>query len=420
MRSLKIAPNYISLTKSALQRNRFARQQDLAEDVGLARSTVSNFLNGKPVNYLNFYEISERLGLDWQTIADFSHQNEPIDPQPQDNHQDLIEEIETEVSHYVQRPTLESRCDQTLCKPGSLLRIKAPKRMGKTTLITEVLRRRKKQGDHTSIINLQLADISILKDIDKFLRWFCAVVSRQMKRQNQLAEFWDQDLGSSYNCKLYFEEYLLPQLNTPLILALDEVDHLFPYTEIAADFLGLLRAWHDEAKIDPIWAKLRLIVIHSTEVYIPLNVHQSPFNVGILIDLPELTPSEVQAFAQQQGLKLNESEIQPLIHLVGGHPYLLQRAFYRLSRQEITLDQLLETAHTESGIYSDHLRGHLFNLQQYPELVTALQQVIQTDHPVQIESKSAYQLKSLGLIELQGDDAIPRCDLYRQYFRERL
>jgi transcriptional regulator with XRE-family HTH domain len=78
-RSLKIAPDYISLTKSALVRNRFARQQDLAEDVGLARSTVSNFLNGKPVDYLNFYEISERLGLDWQKIADFQSDDVPID-----------------------------------------------------------------------------------------------------------------------------------------------------------------------------------------------------------------------------------------------------------------------------------------------------------------------------------------------------
>ena len=31
--------------------------------------TVSNYLNGKPVDYLNFVEISEKLGLDWQAIA---------------------------------------------------------------------------------------------------------------------------------------------------------------------------------------------------------------------------------------------------------------------------------------------------------------------------------------------------------------
>jgi transcriptional regulator with XRE-family HTH domain len=423
-RSLKIAPDYISLTKSALVRNRFARQQDLAEDVGLARSTVSNFLNGKPVDYLNFYEISERLGLDWQKIADFQPEYPPTDPPTEspseEDSDDFIEEIETEVSHYVQRPEIESCCYQTLTKPGSLLRIKAPQRLGKTTLTTEIIQHFKQQGYHTAIINLQFADASVLQEIEKFIRWFCAVISRQLKLPNQLAEYWDEDLGSSYNCKIYFEEYLLPQLEEPLILALDEVDHLFTYTDIAADFLGLLRAWHDEAQAYPLWQKLRLIVVHSTEVYIPLDINQSPFNVGVPIDLPEFTISQVNTFAQQQKLKLNQTEIQQLIDLVGGHPYLLQRAFYRLSRHGITLNQLLEKAHTESGIYSDHLRGHLLNLQQYPDLVAALKQVVNSEKPIQIASKLAYHLKSLGLIELQGDYAIPRYQLYRQYFRNHL
>lgn len=423
-RSLKIAPDYISLTKSALVRNRFARQQDLAEDVGLARSTISNFLNGKPVDYLNFYEISERLGLDWQKIADFQAEeiqtDQPPEPTNEEDSDEFIEEIATEVSHYVQRPTIESCCYQTLAKPGSLLRIKAPQRFGKTTLTTEIVQHFKQQDYHTAIINLQFADASVLQDIEKFIRWFCAVVSRQLKLPNQLAEYWDEDLGSSYNCKIYFEEYLLPQIETPLILALDEVDHLFPYTDIAADFLGLLRAWHDEAQAYPIWQKLRLIVVHSTEVYIPLDINQSPFNVGVPIDLPEFTISQVNTFAQQQKLQLNQTEIQQLTNLVGGHPYLLQRAFYRLSRQEMTLNQLLETAQTESGIYGDHLRGHLLNLQQYPDLLNALKQVVNTEKPIQIDSKLAYYLKSLGLIKLQGDNALPRYHLYRQYFRDRL
>ncbi|MGB3404356.1 MAG: AAA-like domain-containing protein [Microcoleaceae cyanobacterium] len=423
-RSLKIAPDYISLTKSALLRNSFARQQDLAEDVGLARSTVSNFLNGKPVDYLNFYEISERLGLDWQKIADFQSDDVPIhqptESQSEADSDDFIEEIETEVSHYVHRPEIESSCYHTLNKPGSLLRIKAPQRLGKTTLTTELIQQFKQQGYHTALVNLQLADVSVLQEIETFIRWFCAVVSRQLKLPNQLVEYWDEDLGSSYNCKIYFEEYLLPQLETPIILALDEVDHLFPYTDIAADFLGLLRAWHDEAQAYPIWQKLRLIVVHSTEVYIPLDINQSPFNVGVPIDLPEFTTAQVTIFAQQQKLQFNQTETKQLINLVGGHPYLLQRAFYRLSRHGITLNQLLETAQTESGIYGDHLRGHLLNLQQYPDLVDALKQVVHAEKPIQITSKLAYYLKSLGLIELQGDYAIPRYPLYRQYFCSHL
>ena len=41
----------------------------------------------------------------------------------------------------------------------------------------------------------------------------------------------------------YFEDYLLPEIDTPLVLGMDEVDRVFQYTDIVDDFFGLLRAW---------------------------------------------------------------------------------------------------------------------------------------------------------------------------------
>ncbi|MEH2051528.1 NB-ARC domain-containing protein [Nostoc sp.] len=69
-RSLRIAPKYISKVRSALQHRGFPRQQDLAEELVLSRDTVSKFLNGKTVDYLNFLEICRKLDLDWQDIID--------------------------------------------------------------------------------------------------------------------------------------------------------------------------------------------------------------------------------------------------------------------------------------------------------------------------------------------------------------
>lgn len=68
-RSLRVDPQFIKKVKSALQRNRFPSQKAFSIEMGLARSTVASFLNGKPVDYLNFVEICDKLGLDWQAIA---------------------------------------------------------------------------------------------------------------------------------------------------------------------------------------------------------------------------------------------------------------------------------------------------------------------------------------------------------------
>jgi hypothetical protein len=74
-RLLKVSTEHLQKVKSALQANCYPSQQSLASDVGLALSTVKNFLAGKPVDYLNFVEISEKLGFDWQQIADNPSKN---------------------------------------------------------------------------------------------------------------------------------------------------------------------------------------------------------------------------------------------------------------------------------------------------------------------------------------------------------
>lgn len=69
LRSLRVDPKFIAKAKAAVQRSGFLNQQRLAEDLGMARSTVSNFLNGKPIDAKNFEEICLKLALDTQEIA---------------------------------------------------------------------------------------------------------------------------------------------------------------------------------------------------------------------------------------------------------------------------------------------------------------------------------------------------------------
>ncbi|MBD2664646.1 AAA-like domain-containing protein [Richelia sinica FACHB-800] len=58
-------------------------------------------------------------------------------------------------------------------------------------------------------------------------------------------------------------------------------------------FFGLLRALHEEGKRREIWQKLRLVIVHSTEVYISLDINQSPFNVDLSVELPEFNNQQI-------------------------------------------------------------------------------------------------------------------------------
>jgi hypothetical protein len=329
-------------------------------------------------------------------------------------------QVDLASAFYVERPPIESRCYEAIAKPGSLIRIKAPRQMGKTSLMARVLQQAEAKGCLKVPLSFQLADGKVFADLDKFLRWFCASIGRRLRLPNKLGDYWDEIFGSKDNCTAYFEEYLLAEIDKPLALGLDEVDLVFQYPEIASDFFALLRAWHEEAKNREIWKKLRLVVVHSTEVYIPMNLNQSPFNVGLPVELPEFTSEQVQDLAQRHRLNWDATQVEQLMVMVGGHPYLVRMALYNVARQDMTLEQLLQEAPTEGGTYGDHLRRHLWNLQQRPELAEAVKQVVATSNPVRLEPVQAFQLESMGIVHLQGNEVIPRCDLYRQYFSDRL
>jgi class 3 adenylate cyclase len=325
---------------------------------------------------------------------------------------------------YVERPPIEQLGYEAICQPGALIRIKAPKQMGKTSLMARILQQSRTQGFKTVTLSFQLADATVFSNLTRFLQWLCAIVTRSLGLPNQLSEYWDDIFGGNYNCTDYFENYLLTQLDSPVVLALDEVDVVFNYPEIATDFFGLLRAWYEKAKYgddsSDVWQKLRLLVVHSTEVYIPLNVNQSPFNVGLSIELPEFTTEQVQDLASRYELKWTIEKVERLMALIGGNPYLVQVALHHISSEEITLDQLIKTATAEEGIYADYLRQQLWNLKQYPELATALTRVVMSQTSVELEPVQAFKLQSMGLVRGQNHGLIPSCTLYRQYFSDCL
>ena len=329
-------------------------------------------------------------------------------------------QVDVASQFYVERPPIEERCYQTIVQPSALIRIKAPRQMGKTSLMARILDRGTRQGYCTVPLTFQLVDKGVFANLDKFLKWFCAYVGRELHLPNQLDDYWDEIFGSKVNCKDYFEKYILPQIDSPLILGLDEIDRVFQYPDIAEDFLGLLRAWHEESKRRDIWKKLRLIVVHSTEVYIPMNINQSPFNVGLPVDLPEFNSQQIKDLAARHNLDWSEAEVEKLMAIVGGHPYLVRVALYHISRSDLTLDELKETAIADAGIYSDHLRRQLWNLEEYPELAQGMREIAAADSPVQLKAMQAFKLDSLGLVKLQGNECVPRCELYRQYFRSHL
>ena len=326
--------------------------------------------------------------------------------------------IPLDSAYYIKRSLFQEQAYEEIKKPGALIRIKAPQEMGKTSLLMRILDYASRQRYRTVSLDLQQTDEAILGDLNRFLRWLCANISHQLKLEPKLDEYWDEDIGGKISSTIYFQDYLLEEVEEPLVLAIDEVNRIFEHPQVAKDVLPLFRSWYEEAKRFPIWRKLRLIIVHSTEIYVPLQLKQSPFNVGLPIQLDNLSLEEVKQLAQCYGIDWKEAEVKQLMDLVGGHPALVNIAFYYLNRGEITFDELLETASNTTGIYNYHLQRHWVNLEEHPDLLLALNSVINSTEPVSLDPIVEYKLSSMGLIKQIGNKVIPICELYRQSFRQ--
>jgi AAA-like domain/NB-ARC domain len=293
---------------------------------------------------------------------------------------------------YIERPPREARCYQAISRRGALVRIKAPGQMGKSSLMIRVLDQANQLGYKAVRLNFQSADESSFTDLDCFLRWFCASIGQELELPENIDAYWQSKIfDSKRKCINFFRSFVLKEIQCPVVLALDDVDRIFHFPEIYHDFFGLLRSWHESAKIEKIWENLRLIVVHSQEAYIPLDILQSPFNVGTGIELVAFDKAQVEVLAAKHQLRLSYTELNKLMTMFGGHPYLTRVALYALTGNDVSLNQLLQTAPTQSGLFTEHLRRHLNHLRTHPELLAAMRQVVMADYPVRL-SDDLYQM----------------------------
>ncbi|MCA9706134.1 MAG: AAA-like domain-containing protein [Myxococcales bacterium] len=320
---------------------------------------------------------------------------------------------------YVVRAQLEKACLNEIVRRGALVRIKGSRQMGKTSLMMRLLDHAASDGSRTVAINLQLCDNAILGDLGRFLRWLCAAVSRRLRLPTRaLDEEWDDLFGAKDNCSAYLEGHVLTGSDA-LVLAIDHVDRVFEFPHTAEEFLSLLRAWNEMGTSQAPWNRLRLVLVYATEMYLPMNINRSPFNVGLPVALSEWDAGMVGELARRHGLALDDQELGRLMEVLSGHPHLIRVALYHLALGT-TLEEVLDRAATDDGLFSDHLKSLLWHLQANPELGKAAAEVMAADAPVRLSTELAFKLASLGLVRLKGNDVCPARELYRRYLEERL
>ncbi len=312
-------------------------------------------------------------------------------------------------------------CQQVIKQPGALLRIKAPRQMGKTFLLERVLADAQNDLDYRiAKVNLWRASVDTRQNLDKLLRWLCEQVCRELRLPVDVHGEWQSEtpIDPNDNCTKFFSNHLLNN-SKPLVLGLDSLDLVFNYPRVADDFLGLIRSWIEDKTEN--WQRLRMIIVHMQSYKTTIERH-SPLNVGKEINLPELTMFQIQDLVKKCGLELADRDVQQLTDLVGGHPSLILLALHHIYTGKHTLEGLLSKAHTDESAYSEYLQRHLRDLRNDQDLCAIMREVIESKTSISscVYSSSISRLEELGLIRLEGNDVHPANKLLRLYLGERL
>lgn len=301
---------------------------------------------------------------------------------------------------------------------GGITVIKAPRQTGKSSLLLRALN----QGDKKFIfLDFQLLDKATLSNPDIFYRRFCSWIGARLRLPDRVEEFWQKHESHSYplRCQFYMEDYVLRELDEPLVIAMDEVETIFG-TDFRSDFFGMLRSWYNYRAVDPmLWRQIDFALVTSTEPYLFIeNQEQSPFNVAEEIELSDFTFEQVCELNQMHGSPLNISQEKKLMNLLNGHPYLVRRALYLIASEQISASNLFQEAISEHGPFRDHLRYYLFRLSKDNELVVAFLKIISEQKC--LNENLFFRLHSSGLVRRKGKLSVPRCQLYSNYFWEHL
>lgn len=319
---------------------------------------------------------------------------------------------------YVARAA-DAELKRNVLKMGSLTTIRAPHQTGKTSLFVRGIHHAHQHGCKVVQLDMQRVDQEKLETYDGFLRYLANYIVWKLRIEVDVAQLWRDELGSQDNLSMLLEDHVLPATDKPVLLAIDEVDRLLK-TDFHTDFFALLRSWHDSGSYQQAWRKLNLLLVISTEPHLLItNVNQSPFNVGLKLDLQDFNEAQVRQLNQRHGSPVPEEEISDLMRLLNGQPYLTRQALYTLVKQpSLTWRDLKRIAATEEGPFASHLRHYNWLINNKKNLKAALKQIIEQNQCR--DEMIFYRLRRAGLVKGSRNACSCRCDLYRIYFEDKV
>jgi hypothetical protein len=289
--------------------------------------------------------------------------------------------------------------------------IRGPHQFGKSSLLAHYVALCRANGKTVATIDFSRFDKDTILNYGQFLNALASQLARRLRLSPPAGP-----LKTQQEFLEFLEFSLLPGLHGPVVLAFDETDRILPQ-DYAQDFFSMVRMWHnDRADPELEWHRVGIALATSSEPKLFIkDALRSPFSVGVRLPLDSFTSEEVKELNLRYGSPLSEADCGKLYNLVGGHPFLVQDAYYKLfGPDSIPFGNLCTHAAQDDGPFGEHLRAMLSNVNAAQGLLTALKQVV--DHGTVPQDLDFYRLEGAGLVRRDNGKIVPANQIYSDFF----
>lgn len=321
--------------------------------------------------------------------------------------------------HYVRR-AVDDAFEEAVARGDSVVLLKGARQVGKSSLLARGLQRARADGAGVVLTDLQGLASQDLDSSSSLLLSLGHAIAEGLELAEGPEASWAAGDSANTNFGRFMRRVVLAEPGRRVVWGLDEVDRLFSRT-FGADIFGLFRSWHNRRALDPDgpWRRLTLTIAYATEAHLFItDVNQSPFNIGTRLVLDDFDLEQVLHLNDLHGAPLTRAEAGDLHALLGGHPYLSQRALQYLAGAS-GFPLLARMADRDDGPFGDHLHRLVILLRAEPALRDITRGVLDGHR---CESADAfYRLRSAGILRGESaEEARFRCPVYASYLRRHL
>lgn len=291
---------------------------------------------------------------------------------------------------YVRRPADDQLFETVVA--GHYAHVIAPDRTGKTSLVASLSARLQNNGFKVAV--LDLAQISERDGGTDAGRWYYSIayrLSRQLRLKTDLQMWWQDHSILSNRQRLveFYVQVILKNIQESIVVLVDGVEFVaeLPFSE---HLLASIRAAHNSRIAEPEFNRLGFVIFGECDPHNLVTDNQlSPFAVSTEIRLQDFTRQDLDVFATELNLSLEQTEaaLDRVFYWTNGHPYLSQKLCRAIARENVadeveeiidrlTLQQLAGRAAISSEPHLSHLqRTVLDDTQDYEALLTLYGQI---------------------------------------------